>query len=233
VTHYASGEVSVLPIRRDGGVLEPIAIDKGPDGACANAHQAVFDRTGDYLFVPCLGSDYLTQYKFADGVLSYNEPASVRTPSPRHLAFDPAEEHAYVISEYDSTLTWYDYDAESGTFSNPQVINSYQTTAGSSAHVLVHPSGDFLYASNREENSLGLFSLAEDGAPHPVSFVTEGIATPRDFSIDPSGRFLILANQNGDQDVFVYRIARSGELTRVGVTPVGGNPTFTGAIDLR
>jgi 6-phosphogluconolactonase len=234
VTHYSSGEVSVLPIRRDGGVLEPTAIDKGPDGACANAHQAVFDRTGDHLFVPCLGSDYLTQYKFADGQLSYNEPSSVSTPSPRHLAFDPAETHAYVISEYDSTLTWYDYDAKSGTFSNPRVIQSHQTTAGSSAHVVVHPSGDFLYASNREENSLGLFSLDANGAPHPVTFVTEGIATPRDFSIDPSGRFLILANQNGAQDVFVYRIAAdSGELTRVGVTPVGGNPTFTGAIDLR
>lgn len=232
-THYTSGEVSVLPIRPDGGVIEPIAIDSGPDGACANAHQAVFDRTGEHLFVPCLGSDYLTQYEFSDGKLSFSEPASVSTPSPRHLAFDPSQTHAYVLSEYDSTLTWYDHDAASGTLSNPKVIDSYQTTPGSSAHVAVHPSGEFLYASNREENSLGLFALAADGTPRPVSFVTEGIATPRDFSIDPSGRFLILANQNGAQDVFVYRIdPDGGALTRVSVTPVGGSPTFTGALAL-
>jgi 6-phosphogluconolactonase len=234
VTHYTSGEVSVLPIRRDGGVVEPTVIDKGPDGACANAHQAVFDRSGEHLFVPCLGSDYLIQYKFDDGKLSYNEPASLSTPSPRHMAFDPSETHAYLISEYESTLTWYRYDAVSGRLSEPHVINSYQTTPGASAHVAVHPSGEFLYASNRTENSLGLFSIDEDGAPHPVSFVTDGIATPRDFSIDPSGDFLILANQNGAQDVFVYRIdLDSGALARVSVTPVGGSPTFTGAIELR
>jgi 6-phosphogluconolactonase len=232
-THYGSGEISVLPIRDDGGVAEPRLIDKGPDGACTNAHQAVFDRTGDYLFVPCLGSDYLIQYKFDAGQLSYNDPASVTTPSPRHLAFDPAETFAYVISEYDSTLTWFAYDAATGTLSNPHVIDSYQTLAGSSAHVVVHPSGEWLYASNRGENSLGLFSIDAAGTPSPVAFQTDGIDTPRDFSIDPSGKFLILANQNGAQDVFVYRIARDdGQLTRIGATPVGGNPTFTGAIEL-
>jgi 6-phosphogluconolactonase len=232
-THYTSGEVSVLPIRDDGGVVEPRVIDKGPDGACANAHQAVFDRSGDYLFVPCLGSNYVIQYKFDDGQLSNNEPASVSTPSPRHLAFDPAEAFAYVLSEYDSTLTWYAYDAASGTLSNPQVVNSYQTTAGSSAHVVVHPSGGWLYASNRTENSLGLFSIDPTAAPHPVAFETDGISTPRDFSIDPSGEFLILANQTDAQDVFVYRIASDdGRLTRVAVAPVGDDPTFTGVIAL-
>jgi 6-phosphogluconolactonase len=232
-THYSSGEISVLPVRSDGGLGEPRLIDKGPDGACMNAHQAVFDRTGDYLFVPCLGSDYVIQYEFDDGQLSYNEPASVGTPSPRHLAFDPRQTHAYLISEYDSTLTWYDYERRSGRLSNPQVIDSFQTMAGSSAHVVVHPSGDWLYASNRTENSLGLFSIDSAGAPHPVAFETAGIATPRDFSIDQTGKFLILANQDGAQDVFVYAIApEDGRLTRIGATPVGGNPTFTGAIEL-
>jgi 6-phosphogluconolactonase len=232
-THYSSGEISVMPVRADGGLRDPSLIDKGPDGACMNAHQAVFDRRGDYLFVPCLGSDYLIQYKFDDGALSYNDPASVMTLSPRHLAFDPSETHAYVISEYESSLTWYDYDSDTGTLSNPQIINSYQTTAGASAHVVVHPSGDWLYTSNRMENSLGLFSIDPEGAPHPVAFETDGIDTPRDFSLDPTGKFLILANQNGAQDVFVYRIAPAdGRLTRLGVTPVGGNPTFTGAIEL-
>lgn len=233
VTHYGTGEISVLPIAGDGRVSDPSLIDIGPDSACMNAHQAVFDRSGDHLFVPCLGSDYVIQYEFDAGKISYNDPASVSTLSPRHLAFDPAEKHAYVISEYESTLTWYDYDAGSGRLTNPQSIPSYESTPGASAHVVVDRSGKWLYASNRMENSLGWFGLEADGTPYPIAFSTEGIATPRDFSIDPSGKFLILANQDGAQDLITYSINRAdGELTPGAHTPAGSAPTFTGALAL-
>jgi 6-phosphogluconolactonase len=233
VAHYTSGETSVLPIRSDGGVSAPTTITTGPTMDCMNAHEAVFDHTGKYLFVPCLGSDYIIQFKFNDGQLSYNDPSTAPSNSPRHISFDPKEHFAYVISEYDSTITWYAYDAGSGTFSNPQIINSYQTMAGASAQIVVHPSGKWLYASNRTENSLGLFSIDKYGTPSPVTFETDMIATPRDFSLDPLGEFLLLANQMGDQNVFVYRIAPTdGRLTRVAIAPVGSNPTCTNAIIL-
>lgn len=232
VAHYSSGEVSVLPVQADGSVGAASPPDRGPQGDCENAHQAVFDRSGDHLFVPCLGSNYVLQYVFDNGKLKYNEPASVQVAGgPRHMAFDPSERRAYVLTEHASTITWFDYDKSTGKLTNPQTINAYEKTAGSSAHLVVHASGKWLYASNRAENTLGLFALAADGTPSPVAFETDMISTPRDFSIDPTGRFLILANQAGDETVVLYSIdSTDGKLTRKQVLEVGDQPTFTQAL---
>lgn len=234
VAHYTSGEVTVLPIRDDGSLGTASDPDRGPQGDCKNAHQAVFDSAGTHLLVPCLGSNYVLQYRFDAGALSYNEPATVTVQGgPRHLALDPAETHAYVLAEHDSTITWFDYDKASGTLGHPQSIDSYAEQAGSSAHIVVHPKGAWLYVSNRTENSLGRFAIASDGRPSPVSFETDMLATPRDFSVDPTGQWLLLANQEGPQNVFVYRIdPADGALTRVQIVPNGDQPTFTRAIVL-
>jgi 6-phosphogluconolactonase len=234
VTHYSSGQTSVLPILDTGAVAAATTIDPGPAPGCQKAHQAVFDLTGDYLFVPCLGSNYVIQFKFSAGKLTYNDPASVPVSGgPRHMAIDPQQHNAYVLSELESTITLLKYDAPSGKLSNPQVTNSYQKTKGASAHIVVHASGKWLYASNRQENSLGLFSLDTTGRPNALTFETDMLNTPRDFSVDPLGNFLILANQAGPQNVLVYRIdAGDGRLSRVGLAAAGGSPTFTQAIVL-
>jgi 6-phosphogluconolactonase len=235
VAHYTSGEVTVLPVQDDGSVGSASAPDRGPDGDCDKAHQAVFDRSGDHLFVPCLGSNYVLQYKLDDGKLEYNDPPTVQVAGgPRHLAFDPNEQRAYVLTEHDSTITQFDYDKATGLLTNPRAaIKSHQQTKGSSAHIVVHPSGKWLYASNRKENSLGLFALASDGTPSPVAFETDMIATPRDFSIDPTGRWLLLANQEGAETVLLYSIDEStGKLTRKQVLEVGDQPSFIQALTL-
>jgi 6-phosphogluconolactonase len=234
VAHYNTGETTILPVQANGGVGAPITVDKGPMAGCKNAHQVVFDRSGSHLLVPCLGSNYVIQFKFADGKLTYNDPATVTVAGgPRHMALDPNEQNAYVLSELESKLTWLQYDKSTGRLTNPQSQNSFKTTPGSSAHIVVHPQGRWLYLSNRTENSLGLFSIDSTGRPQPVSFETEMIATPRDFSVDPFGKFLLLANQSGNQSVLVYEIAAAdGKLTRVQVVPVGNGPSFTTAITL-
>ncbi|MET0386077.1 MAG: beta-propeller fold lactonase family protein, partial [Polyangiales bacterium] len=167
--HYGGGQISVLPVEANGGVKEAISNGKGPSDGCKNAHQAVFAGAGKFLFVPCLGSSYTIQYKFnADsGELTYNSAQTVESPSPRHIAFDPAERFAYVLSEYESKITWFQYDAATGLLASPQSIESFDEQAGASAHIVVHPSGKWLYASNRQENSLGLFALDASGAPSP------------------------------------------------------------------
>jgi 6-phosphogluconolactonase len=186
------------------------------------------------LLVPCLGSDYVLQYRFSAGALSYNEPATVEVKGgPRHLALDPTEKRAYVLTEYASTIVWFEYDKSKGTLTQPQTIESFDQQAGSSAHIVVHPSGKWLYASNRKENSLGLFAIAGDGAPSAISFEREMIATPRDFSIDPSGQWLILANQDGEQTVLVYRIGeQDGKLSLIQKLANNDKPTFTRALRL-
>lgn len=234
VAHYNSGEVSVLPIQDNGNLGAASQPDRGPNGDCENAHQAVFDRSGDHLLVPCLGSNYVLQYKFENGALTYNDPPTVAVMGgPRHLALDPTETRAYVLSELESIITWFDYDKASGKLTNPQTLDSFESNKGASAHIVVHPTGKWLYASNRMENSLGLFAIAEDGKPSPVAFETDMISTPRDFSIDNTGQWLILANQNGAQTVLLYRIDQSdGKLTRVQTVEGFENPTFTRALTL-
>jgi 6-phosphogluconolactonase len=184
--------------------------------------------------VPCLDSNFIIQFKFSDGNLTLNDPPTVAIAGgPRHLSFDPRERFAYVISESASTITTLSYDRAAGTFSNPQVIPSFQTTAGASAEIHVHPSGRFLYVSNRGENSLGLFSIDRRGQPHPVAFETDMVARPRDFTLDPTGTLLISANQDPPENLLVYRIAqRDGKLTRLGTVPVGGQPSFVGVLVL-
>jgi 6-phosphogluconolactonase len=234
VAHYTSGEVSVLPIAEDGKLGSVGKPDRGPDDDCDKAHQAVFDHSGEHLFVPCLGTNYVLQYKFEAGELKYNDPPTVKVEGgPRHLAFDPAETHAYVLSETASTITWFDYDKATGQLSNPKTINSFDQQAGSSAHIVVHPNGKWLYASNRKENSLGLFSIAADATPTALAFQKEMISTPRDFSIDPTGAWLILANQNGAQTVLLYQIDQNdGKLTRKQTLSNDDKPTFTRALIL-
>jgi 6-phosphogluconolactonase len=236
VAHYGSGHLSILPVRADGGVEAAVDSQRGPSDGCGRAHQAVFDASGRYLFVPCLQSNYVVQYTFDAGTLGYNDPPTVAVAGgPRHMALDPAEQHAYVLSELNSTITSFAYDAATGRLSSPQVINSYEgnSGAGASAHIAVHPSGKWLYASNRSQNSLGLFSIDAQGRPQPVAFERDMINTPRDFTIDPTGTFLISANQNGAQNLLVYRIAAAdGRLRRVQVVPVGGSPTFAGVLFL-
>jgi 6-phosphogluconolactonase len=234
VAHYGSGHTTILPIRGDGGVGNVVATKRGPNDDCVRAHQAVFDRAGTHLFVPCLDSNYVQQLKLdpADGSLTYNDPPTVAVAGgPRHMAFDPSEHHAYVLSETASTITSFDYDAASGKLSNPQVIDSFQTSKGASAQIVVHPSSAFLYASNRSEDSIGVFALDASGRPMARSFVTDMIDEPRDFTVDPSGTYLLSANQQGAQSLLVFRIdAQSGALSRVQVVPVGDQPSFVGVL---
>jgi len=227
VPHYNSGHIDVFAVRDDGGVGGVTTTSRGPNDGCQKAHQAVFDESGEHLFVPCLGSNYVIQYRFASGMLEYNDPPTVPvTGGPRHLALSPTAPFAYVLGELNSTITQLGYDATLGRLSNPTSIPSVEATPGSSAHIAVHPSGKYLYASNRTENSIGAFSLdASTGKATPIAFERSMISTPRDFGLAPSGRFLVSANQAGQQDLIVYRIdPDDGRLMRLANVPVGGRP---------
>lgn len=254
VAHYGrdaddwlGGQTVVIPIQRDGSVAAPIATSTGPaEHPCVNAHQTVFTTRGNYLLVPCLGSDSLVQYRFERGALSLNQPAWIGLPAgsgPRHIALSPDQEHAYLLTELTGTIVWFDYDADAGTLAEAGTVQATKAAIaaggeGWSAHILVHPSGKFLYVSNRQqspergtENSIGVFALSPDGTPTPVDFITEGIDTPRDFTIDPTGRYLISVNQEGDHNVLVFRIdRRSGRLTQAHAIPLPDQPAFVHAL---
>jgi len=232
VANYGSGSVACLPIRDDGRLDEATSFvqhegssvhprrQQGP-----HAHVVEVDAANRFAFVADLGLDKILVYRFdADrGQLAPNDPAWAAVApgaGPRHLAFHPSSRFAYVINELDSTVTAFGYDPRRGALEPLETVPTLpETFTGKSttAEILVHPSGRFLYGSNRGHDSLVIFAV--DARTGKLRYVghepTQGKA-PRNFAIDPSGRYLLAANQDTD-NVVVFRIdANTGKLHATG-----------------
>jgi len=235
--HFDSGHVAVLPVGANGLAGAPVDIEH----PAAEAHQIVSDASGRHVFVPCRSGNVIAQYAFdaTSGQLSAATPPTVPAESgagPRHIAFHPNQQFAYVINELNGTITSYRYDATAGLLSSPQSMSSAPAGMNetSSAHVVVHPSGRFVYTSNRTTNTIGMFSVdATSGRLTTIGHETGGgaVRTPRDFGMEPGGRFLLVANP-GTNTVLVFRIdTTAGTLTRVGDPfTVPSGPQFAGAL---
>jgi 6-phosphogluconolactonase len=165
------------------------------------------------------------------GALAANEIPWVELKpgsGPRHMAFSPDGRHAYVINELDSTLTAFTCNPEHGALNEIQTVSTLpEDFHGKSAcaGVAVHPSGKFVYGSNRGDDSIAAFAV--DMRSGRLDFVerqpTRG-KIPRCFAIDPTGQYLIAANQDSD-GIVVFRInARTGRLTWTGQTVELGKP---------
>jgi len=139
---------------------------------------------------------------------------------PRHLVFSPNNKFVYVTNEIGSTVTVFAYDAATGTLEAKQATGTLPgdyNGPNDTAEIAMHPSGKFLYVSNRGRDSIAVFGIAsKTGILTSIGdFLTRG-KTPRNFVIDPSGHFLLVANQESN-DIEVFRIdANSGELEFTG-----------------
>lgn len=237
VANYTSGHVAVLPIAGDGSVSAGATLLAG-----ANAHQVLVDGSNRFAWVPCLGASYVAQYTFdaVTGTLAAQQPAAVATvmtpagSGPRHLALHPTRALAYLIEETDSMVAAYTVDAGGKLTLLQRQSSRAAGAAGSNtgAEVQVHPSGKFVYVSNRGDDDLGLFSIGSDGKLTPVAHTKTGGTTPRHFSIEPGGRFLLVANQDSG-DVRVFAIAADGTLAAVGAPVAATMPSFVGVVPAR
>ena len=228
VANYGDGAVAVLPIRADGGVAAPVqTVNAG-----ANAHMVYV--AGSHAYVPCLGSNYVAQYDFdeASGMLAPNAvPHAAVTGGPRHIAFGASA--AYVIDELASTITVMSSSGP-GQLTGGQTISTRAagaTGTNTGAEVWVHPSGMFVFASNRGDNNIATFAVQANGMLSLVGHTPCGGMTPRDFTIDPSGTYLYVANQNSN-NVVPFRIEASGLLTAIGTPATATQPSFVGIIAL-
>ena len=205
-----------------------------------NAHQIVSDAAGRHLFVPCLGSDWIAQYRFdaATGALTPNTPATVLVApksGPRHLAFHPSGRRACLINECDSTMTSLSYDADHGVLTPLATVSTLPagcSVKNAPAHVCFAPSGRFVYGSNRGHDSLVIFAFAAaKGALQLVGHEQRGsIAWPRDFALDATGRCLLVASQSGNGITLFRCDAESGRLDLLSTTSVPPYPAFVGVM---
>jgi 6-phosphogluconolactonase len=180
-----------------------------------------------------MGLDEVLVYRFdaARGTLTRADPPSVKTPAhsgARHLSFHPNGRFAYVIEEQGSSIMALAWDAGSGAFSPIGTMGTLPANSngiGISEDVLVHPSGKFVYGSNRGNDSIAVFTVDPDrGALTAVECVSSQGKWPKGISIDPFGNYLFAANQHS-HTVVQFRIDRqTGRLTPTGARFEAGSP---------
>jgi 6-phosphogluconolactonase len=232
--NYGSGSVALFPIADDGR-LQPASCVVQHEGSSVNAarqkgphaHSIVLDPANRYAFVPDLGLDKIMIYRFdrEHGKLAPNDPPFLKCEpgsGPRHFTFHPDGKHAYVIEELSNTVTAFAYDADAGSLKSLQKISTlpkdFQGTS-SCAEVQVHPSGRFLYGSNRGHNSIACFAIDDKtGQLRPIGHEPTQGKNPRNFAIDPSGTFLLAANQDSNTVVSFRIDPETGKLTPAGQT---------------
>jgi 6-phosphogluconolactonase len=231
VANYNSGSIASLPIKSDGS-LDKAASAIQHEGSSVvpsrqagpHAHSMNFSPDNRFAFACDLGLDKIMIYKVdpAKGTLAANDPAFARTPEgggPRHFAFHPTGRFAYNCNEIKSSVTAYAYDAGKGSLTEIQTISTLPEPVerNSTAEIQVHPSGKFLYCSNRGHDSLAIFTIDEKTGKLTAAGHQKTLGeTPRNFGIDPTGAYVIACNQ-GTDNVAVFKVDQaSGKLTQVG-----------------
>jgi 6-phosphogluconolactonase len=236
VANYTSGTVAVLPVQGDGSL--GAAVDTESPGMLA--HMILPDPSNHFVFVPCKGSDYVAQYVFdaATGQLTPNAVPTMATATgagPRHMAFHPSAAMAYLIDETGSTMSALAFDSVNGTLSIVQTVSTIPSTftgTNTAAEVHVHPSGRWLFGSNRGDDSLVVYPLDDSGRMGTPTFTPSGGTTPRDFTLDASGTYLYAANE-GTGNMVVFRFdATTGALTPTGSTASVTMASFVGVVGL-
>ena len=253
VANYSGGNVAAFPLLADGRIGDASSVVKdtgmlGPNRDrqdAPHAHWIEASAGNRFAYVSDLGLDRVLIYKFeaTTGALSPAEPArdvakagssdakhflsATLTPGtgPRHVAFSADERFMYVLGELDSTVTVFASDAKE-TFGSLQKISALPagfSGLNTAAEIAIHPSGKFLYTSNRGDDSIAVFAI--DRATGRLTFiqrVASGGKTPRNFTLDPRGARLLAANQDSsnivvfDIDAASGRLAATGKLLKVG-----------------
>jgi 6-phosphogluconolactonase len=227
--YYLPGKVMVHAVGKEGTLDPTPRVDRT---TARNAHCAIPDPSNHFVFVPHVGPNSVFQFAFdpTSGQLTPNAVPTVSGPEgagPRHLRFHPSGKWVYTSNESGSSVSVYHFDAQRGTLSLVQTLSTLPagfTGENTTAEVKLHPSGKFLYVSNRGHDSLALFSIDAATGRLTAHGQTPTEHTPRSFDFDPTGRYLYAAGEGGTR-LAAYRIdPASGALTRIETYEVGKAP---------
>ncbi|HSI12173.1 MAG TPA: lactonase family protein [Chthoniobacter sp.] len=227
VANYNAGTIASLPIQRGGGVGPASGYDQHVGGGVnherqegPHAHSIYAAPDNRFVYSCDLGNDQVEGYRFDNqkGTLQLSKTATTGIApgsGPRHLVMHPRGD-VYVINEMANTVTALHRDSGSGamhTFQTVHTLPAGYNQPSTTAEIALHPNGKFLYASNRGHDSIAVFAIAGNGRLSLVEHISTKGKTPRFFTFDPSGRWLLAANQNSN-DIFVFRAdSHTGKLT--------------------
>jgi 6-phosphogluconolactonase len=230
--NYGSGNLCAVPLKEDGSFNDDIqfiqqegsSVDKGRQKG-PHVHCTVLSPDNKYLLTANLGTDKVCIYQFDAAKISQPltpaDPAfiSVKAGSgPRHIVFHPNSKFAYLISEMGGIITVYDY--KDGKLHEKQMITmlspDFKGRVGA-ADINISPDGKFLYGSNRgDANDLVIYKIDKKGELQYIGHQETMGKTPRNFVIDPTGNFLMVANQDSDEIIIFKRDQKTGLLTPTG-----------------
>jgi 6-phosphogluconolactonase len=217
VANYGTGSASMLNIQADGSLETTHQVQhegQGPNQARQegpHAHSTTITPDNQYAIVADLGIDHLVLYRIdsAGGKLYHHRRIHTRPGAgPRHLAFHPNHVTLYAANELANTVTVYQYDPAHGTLTEKQTLATLPAGAPENtvAHIEVSSAGDRVYVSNRGHDSIAVFAVNAAGELEHTTTVSSGGETPRNFTLAPDGKHLLVANQNtGDVTVFPLR----------------------------
>lgn len=237
--NYSSGSLSVIPVLSDGSLGKPTThIQHYGSGANKerqdkpHVHCTYISPDNRWLFVPDLGIDKVMIYSFDanTGFLKEASPAFAASEpgaGPRHITFHPNSRFVYLIEELTGEVLTYEYN--NGQLKKIQTISTIKKGAkgfAGSADIHVSPDGKFLYASNRGDfNNIAIYKIdAKSGKLTIVGFQPTLGKAPRNFNFDPSGNYLLVANQESDEIVVFKRDLKKGLLTDTGNRVSVGKP---------
>lgn len=229
--NYSSGNVGIFPISANGALLNACSIDihtgNGPvqdRQAGPHAHMITQNNTG-FIYSNDLGNDKILLYRFdtlKNKLISLPD-AFKATPGsgPRQLIFHSHNKWAYSINELNGTIDAFNVNSDNGILTKMQSINtvtSDKNKVAGSADIHITPSGEYLYASNRNElNNIAMYSVDKlNGTLSLIGFIPSGGKTPRCFGIDESGSFVLIANQNSNEINTFIIDKNTGKLTNTG-----------------
>lgn len=205
MANYSGGSVAVIKLDKKGmpvSVTDTI-IYTGDAGKKSHAHMVSTDPAGKHVYVTDLGLDRIVIYDLdrTSGKLHQIKNGIATVPvgsGPRHFTFSSDGTKMYVINELNSTLSFFNVDSDGGLVLTQTISTLREGFKGKSfcADIHIGKNGKYLYGSNRGENTIVTYMIGPDGKLSTAGHTTCGGEWPRNFVIDPSGKYLLVANQN-------------------------------------
>jgi len=223
LANYSSSSVAVVKLDSKGipeTVTDTISFPAN-EGSASHPHMIAFDPAGKKVYLTDLGLDRVSIYDFdqaagalkqiPDGVVNFAKGAG-----PRHFVFNQAGSQMYVICELNSTISVFDVNSNGGLNVIQTLSTLGETYTGENACADIHlaSNGQYLYGSNRGENTIVVFGVVSDGKLSFSGRTSCGGSWPRNFVIDPSGKYILVGNQ------------KSGEISLFKIDQKTGIPNY-------
>ena len=234
VANYVTGTVASYPVLADGRLGEVVSTMQIRGGEAPHPHSVNFSPDDRFLIVPDVGIHKVHLYRADPAQASLQPHVPAETPDrpgngPRHLAFHPSGRYCYIIEETANMVMALKWDERHGTLEEFQRVPTIPASFSGetyTAEIVAHPTGRFLYGSNRGHDSIAVFSIDPDsGRLTAVDYTPTQGSFPRNFNLDPSGRWLIALNRESNNVVTFAVDPQTGRLTPTGQVMDLGSPS--------